>query len=77
MFVDEAGFYLLPAVGRTYAPMGVTPLVRETLTRDHRSVIGALTEDGRLFVQGHNRPLQSTDVVRFLKHLLRHIPGKC
>jgi transposase len=56
--------------------MGVTPVLRETLTRDHRSVIGALTEDGRLFVQGQDRSLRSTDVVRFLKHLLRQIAGK-
>jgi transposase len=76
VFVDESGFYLLPAVGRTYAPMGQTPIVRETLTRDHRSLIGGLTMEGRLFVQGQERALRSTDVVRFLKHLLRHIAGK-
>jgi putative transposase len=76
VFVDETGFYLLPAVGRTYAPMGQTPILRETLTRDHRSLIGALTLDGRVFVQGQDRSLCSTDVVRFLKHLLRHIEGK-
>jgi hypothetical protein len=50
--VDETGFYLLPAVGRTYAPMGQTPILRETLTRDHHSLIGALTLTGRVFVQG-------------------------
>src|SRR5689334_21066968 len=35
VFVDEAGFYLLPSVVRTYAPVGQTPLLPETLTRDH------------------------------------------
>ncbi len=76
VFVDETGFYLLPAVGRTYAPMGKTPRLRETLSRDHRSLIGALTFNGRVFVQGQDRSLCSTDVVRFLKHLLRHLGGK-
>jgi transposase len=76
VFVDESGFYLLPAVGRTYAPMGHTPILRETLTRDHRALIGGLTLDGRIFVQGQDHALCSTDVVRFLKHLLRHIAGK-
>ncbi len=76
VFVDETGFYLLPAVGRTYAPMGQTPILRETLTRDHRSLIGALTLTGRVFMQGQDRSLCSTDVVRFLKHLLRHSAGK-
>jgi len=76
VFVDQTGFSLLPAVGRTDAPSGRTPLLRETLTRDHRSLIGALTLDGRIFVQGQDRSLRSTDMVHFLKHLLRHIPGK-
>ena len=76
VFVDESGFYLLPAVGRTYAPMGATPMLHETLTRDHRSLIGALTLTGRVLLQGQDRALRSTDVVRFLKHLLRHITGK-
>jgi len=56
--------------------MGHTPILRETLTRDHRSLIGGLTVEGRLFVQGQERALCSADVVRFLKHLLRHIAGK-
>ncbi|MDB6066552.1 MAG: transposase [Pedosphaera sp.] len=29
VFIDEAGFYLLPSVVRTYAPRGVTPILRE------------------------------------------------
>ncbi len=73
--VNETGFYLLPAVGRTSASMGQTPVLRETLTRDHRSLIGALTLTGRVFVHGQDRSLCSTDVVRFLNHLLRHIAG--
>jgi transposase len=76
VFIDEAGFYLLPAVVRTYAPMGQTPVLQHTLTRDHRSVLGALTADGRLFMRGQNQALRSPDVVRFLQHLLRHIAGK-
>ncbi len=56
--------------------MGHTPILRQTLTRDHRSLIGALTLTGRVFVQGQERSLCSTDVVRFLNQLLRHIAGK-
>src|SRR5437660_8745650 len=37
-FVDEAGFYLLPGVVRTYAPEGLTPVIHEWQTRDHLSV---------------------------------------
>jgi hypothetical protein len=32
VFVDESGFYLLPAVVRTYAPIGKTPVLYEQLS---------------------------------------------
>jgi hypothetical protein len=30
LFVDQSGFYLLPMVVRTYAPVGQTPVLRES-----------------------------------------------
>jgi hypothetical protein len=35
VFADQSGFYLLPMVVRTYAPVGKTPILKENLTRDH------------------------------------------
>jgi hypothetical protein len=35
VFADQSGFYLLPMVVRTYAPVGQTPVLEENLTRDH------------------------------------------
>jgi hypothetical protein len=35
VFCDQSGFYLLPMVVRTYAPVGKTPILEENLTRDH------------------------------------------
>jgi transposase len=61
---------------RTYAPVRQTPILSETLTRDHRSVIGAVTADGRLYLRGADRALTSKDVVRFLKHLQQHLGRK-
>jgi transposase len=46
------------------------------LTRDHLSVISGLTPVGQLLMQVRRQAFQGPDVVRFLKHLLRHIPGK-
>jgi transposase len=76
VFVDEAGFYLLPAKVRSYAPKGQTPLLRVKLTRDHLSATSAITPQGRLFYQVQRRSFNGTDVVRFLRTLLSHIPGK-
>ena len=76
MFVDESGFYLLPMVARTYAPVGKTPIIREYLTRDHLSVISGITLEGKLYLMVQERPYRGPDVVNFLRHLLRHVPGK-
>jgi transposase len=76
VFVDEAGFYLLPMVVRTYAPVGQTPILKVPLTRDHLSAIGGLTMDGRLVMHLQDQSFKGPDVVRFLHLLLRKIPGK-
>ena len=61
---------------RTYAPRGQTPLLRVKLTRDHLSAIGAITPQGRLFMQMQEGAYKAKDVVGFLRLLLRKIPGK-
>ena len=76
MFIDEAGFYLLPAAVRTYAPRGQTPILRVPLTWDHLSAISAITPDGRLLMMIQKEAFNGTTIVRFLKHLLRHMHGK-
>jgi len=76
VFVDESGFYLLPMVVRTYAPMGQTPVLDHLLTHDHLSVISAITPGGRLHTMAQERSFKGPDVVRFLKHLMRQISGK-
>lgn len=76
LFVDEAGFYLLPFVARTYAPVGQTPVLRAPLAHDHLSVISALTPDGRLFTHIQTEALRGPAIVAFLRQLLRQVRGK-
>jgi transposase len=76
VWVDEAGFYLLPGLVRTYAPRGHTPILWVPCTRDHLSVISGLTHEGRLLLQVRERAFRGPEVVQFLQHLLRQIPGK-
>src|SRR5271165_2315485 len=49
VFVDESGFYLLPGVVKTYSPKGQTPIVHEWQTRDHLSVMGAVTPESKIY----------------------------
>ena len=65
------------AGAQTYAPRGQTPVLRVRLTREHLSVIGGVTPDRKLLLQvAADRAMRSPDVVRFLRHLVTHLPGK-
>jgi transposase len=75
VFVDEAGFYLLPMAVYTYAPVGQTPILEVKLTYDHLSAIGGITPEGRIFMQMQDHSYKGPDVVHFLQLLLREIAG--
>jgi transposase len=71
VFEDEAGFYLLPGVVRTYAPEAQTPVLREKQTRDHLSVMGGMTAQGKAYTLTRQESLNGLHSVEFLAHLLR------
>jgi DDE superfamily endonuclease len=66
----------LPSVVRTYAPVGQTPILREWWTRDHLSAISALSPEGKLYFHYQDHAINSEDVVAFLEHWLREVPGR-
>jgi transposase len=76
LFLDESGFYPLPSVVRTYAPIGHTPVLQEWWTRDHLSAISALSPEGKRYFHCQDHSFNSEDVVAFLEHLLREVPGR-
>jgi transposase len=71
VFVDESGFYLLPAVVRTYAPEAQTPVLHEWQPHDHLSVMGGMTAQGNLYTLVRQEALTGWDSIDFLLHLLR------
>ena len=75
VFEDESGFYLLPGVVRTYAPEARTPVLRETQTRDHLSVMGGMTPEGKLYTLARQQSLNGLHTIEFLLHLGR-VAGK-
>jgi transposase len=50
--------------------------LHECWTRDHLSAISAISPAGKLYFHCQDRTLNSTDVVAFLEHLLREVPGR-
>lgn len=68
--MDEAGFYLLPAVVRSYAPRGCTPVLHPCVDRDHLSVLSGVTPTGHLYTTVSEQTINGSAVVAFLEHLL-------
>ena len=75
VFVDESGFYLLPGLVRTYGLKGHTPVLKEWRTRDHLSVIGALTTTGQIYTLVRQKALTGLEVIEFLTHLGHQLNG--
>ena len=61
---------------RTWAPCGQTPILRTPLSKDHLSVIGAVTLADKLYLHIRQESIKGPEVVRFLRHLLQHIAGE-
>lgn len=71
---------LISNVRRTWAPAGKTPILRHHYRRDKISAISSLTVSPRgwrlgFFVRFHSNNITGVEVVRFLRHLLRHLRG--
>jgi transposase len=71
VFEDESGFYLLPGLVRTYAPEAHTPVLREKQTRDHLSVMGGMTPEGKVYTLARQESLNGLHSIEFLQHLQR------
>lgn len=76
VFIDGAGFYMLPSVVKTFAPEGETPVVKGSAGRDHVSAISAITPEGRLLTSMQEEAFDRHDIADFLRHVLRHVEGK-
>lgn len=64
----------MPAAVKTWAPRGQTPILK-VRPWEHLSAISAITPAGKLYTRQQATPLRGPDIVRFLRHLMRHIEG--
>lgn len=75
VFVDESGLSTQPTRARTWAPRGQTPFLQETFNWKSLSLIGGMVL-WQFYFQLYPGSIKSLQVVQFLKHLQRHVPGK-
>jgi len=71
---------LVPTVRRTWAPRGVTPLLRHRYSHERISAISAITVSPRrhrlgLYCHFHFANISHVEVAVFLRLLLRHLHG--
>lgn len=75
VFIDESGLSTRPTRVRTWAPRGQTPVLHETFNWKSLSIIGGLAL-WRFYFQIHKGSIKGLQVIEFLRHLQRHLPGK-
>ena len=75
VFIDESGLSTRPTRVRTWAPRGKTPVIQETFGWKSLSIIGGMSLY-RFYFQIHPGSIKGPQVIEFLRHLQRHVPGK-
>lgn len=75
-FEDESVVRLTPTVGRTWAPVGETPLVQVTGNRASVLVMSALSEQSRLFFKLPSETVKAVVFIEFLQDLLAEHPKR-
>lgn len=76
LFADEASVRTDYHAGTTWAPVGVTPVVRGTGARLSVNMISAVTPRGQLYFSFLDGAGNSANFIWFLKSLLQDIEGK-
>lgn len=80
IFIDESGFLLIPSVRKTWSPVGQTPIFHHRYRHDRISAISGIAVSPKrfhctLYCHLYEDNIQGDEVVLFLRHLLRQIPG--
>lgn len=76
LFGDECSVSLNPTNGKTWAPIGRTPVIRVSASRGSVPVISAITQAGRLYFSVQNGNINANSFIGFLRKLLAQIPRK-
>jgi transposase len=73
VFVDESDFNLLPGMVKTYAREGEPSFKDEWQTRDHVSMMGGVTPQGKMYSLMRPTSLNEFHTIEFLLHLVHSV----
>jgi transposase len=71
-FEDESCIRLTPVLGKTWSPIGKTPIQRVTGNRGSVAAISAISASGHLIFNLHRDKIRSDEIIRFLDQMLKH-----
>lgn len=71
-FMDESNLQLSSARGKTWAPVGIRPVVQVSGKRGSVAAISAISKGGYLAFQLHDGRIKTDEVIGFLDNLLKH-----
>lgn len=75
-FLDESAVQSRPNVRRTWALRGKRWIMKAKERREKLSLISAVSIDGDLYFRVHEENITGTDVLMFLRYLLREVPDR-
>ena len=73
--MDESGITQKPHRVRTWAPRGETPILQHHFNWDNLAAIAGVTL-WNFYFRLYDGSIKAEQVVDFLRHLMRHLPGK-
>ena len=74
-WMNRASTSCLARSGPTHTE-GHTPVLHEWQTRDHLSVMGGVTPEGKIYTLMPPEALNGLHTIEFLKHLIRHVGSR-
>ena len=76
IFIDESGLSERPHRCRTWAPRGQTPVLQYHFNWKTLSAMAGVTW-WNFYFRLFPGTIRSPQIIEFLSHLMRHIPGSC
>jgi transposase len=76
LWLDQTGLRSDAAVGRTWAPVGQTPVVAKTGRRFSINVMAAISNRGELYFTCYRGSFTGPVLLKFLDRLVRHLDRK-
>jgi len=75
-FQDESGISLIPVLGRTWAPIGKTPVVKVSGKRGGFCISSAITPNGRMVFRIEKKKVDAQAHIDFLSKIILQHPNR-